>query len=229
MDDRDYMALGLVAERRGQSDECDAAADARNRETIRRRAGAAGRRFWPARRRGPRSAGRERRRQVHADEHVVRRLSAREGRIAVDGAAVRFASPRDAQAAGIATIFQELDLVPGLDVAANLFLGHELTAPGAPSTPRAWNAQGSAPPAEPESTSSPRRPVADLWIGQRSGRDRQGAVLRHARADHGRADRGADGGRGRAAVRVMRRLKRTASASSTSRTGWRRCRTSPTA
>ena len=43
---------------------------------------------------------------------------------------MRFASPRDAQAAGVAMIFQELDLVPGLDVTANLFLGRELTRPG---------------------------------------------------------------------------------------------------
>jgi ribose transport system ATP-binding protein len=48
----------------------------------------------------------------------------------IDGAPVRFANPREAQAAGIATIFQELDLVPGLDVAANLFLGRELVRPG---------------------------------------------------------------------------------------------------
>ena len=51
------------------------------------------------------------------------------GDMQVGGAAVRFASPRDAQASGIATIFQELDLIPGLDVAANLFLGHELMRP----------------------------------------------------------------------------------------------------
>ena len=52
------------------------------------------------------------------------------GTIAIDGAPVHFSTPRDAQAAGIATIFQELDLVPSLDVAANLFLGRELTRPG---------------------------------------------------------------------------------------------------
>ena len=52
------------------------------------------------------------------------------GTITIEGAPVRFSNPRDAQAAGIATIFQELDLVPGLDVAANLFLGHELVRPG---------------------------------------------------------------------------------------------------
>ncbi len=48
----------------------------------------------------------------------------------IDGAEVRFADPRAAQAAGVATIFQELDLVPGLDVTANLFLGRELTRAG---------------------------------------------------------------------------------------------------
>ena len=53
-----------------------------------------------------------------------------EGTVTLDGAPVRFANPREAQAAGIATIFQELDLVPGLDVAANLFLGRELVKPG---------------------------------------------------------------------------------------------------
>jgi ribose transport system ATP-binding protein len=51
------------------------------------------------------------------------------GSVEVEGVPVRFASPRDAQAAGIAMIHQELDLVPGLDIAANLFLGHEALTP----------------------------------------------------------------------------------------------------
>lgn len=49
-----------------------------------------------------------------------------QGEIFIDGKPARFHSPRDAQAAGIATIFQELDLVSSLSVAANLFLGREL-------------------------------------------------------------------------------------------------------
>ncbi|TIW08997.1 MAG: sugar ABC transporter ATP-binding protein, partial [Mesorhizobium sp.] len=53
-----------------------------------------------------------------------------EGEIQIDGKPVTFNNPREAQAAGIATIFQELDLVPSLDVAANLFLGRELMRPG---------------------------------------------------------------------------------------------------
>ncbi len=52
------------------------------------------------------------------------------GEVRIDGLPVRFADPRAAQAAGVATIFQELDLVPGLDVTANLFLGRELTHAG---------------------------------------------------------------------------------------------------
>ena len=53
-----------------------------------------------------------------------------EGVIRLDGNPVRFANPRDAHGAGIAMIPQELDLVPGLDIAANLFLGNEITNKG---------------------------------------------------------------------------------------------------
>src|SRR5262245_612384 len=45
------------------------------------------------------------------------------GNIAVEGEARHFTSPRDAIAAGIATIPQELRLVPALSVAENLTLG----------------------------------------------------------------------------------------------------------
>jgi monosaccharide-transporting ATPase len=41
------------------------------------------------------------------------------------GEPVAFASPRDAQAAGISTIYQEVNLVPMRSVAANLYLGQE--------------------------------------------------------------------------------------------------------
>ena len=58
------------------------------------------------------------------------------GEMRIDGAIARFANPRAAQASGVATIFQELDLVPGLDVTANLFLGRELTRAGALDRPR---------------------------------------------------------------------------------------------
>ncbi|WP_131197011.1 sugar ABC transporter ATP-binding protein [Lichenihabitans psoromatis] len=53
-----------------------------------------------------------------------------DGTVDLDHMPVRFTSPRDAHAAGIAMIPQELDLVPGLDIAANLFLGNEITSGG---------------------------------------------------------------------------------------------------
>ena len=46
------------------------------------------------------------------------------GDIRVNGEKVRFASPREARAAGIATVYQELLLFPELSVAENIFLGH---------------------------------------------------------------------------------------------------------
>ena len=46
------------------------------------------------------------------------------GEIVIDGAARQFASPDDARAAGVATIYQELLLFPELTVAENIFLGH---------------------------------------------------------------------------------------------------------
>ena len=74
------------------------------------------------------------------------------GEMRIDGVAVRFADPRAAQAAGVATIFQELDLVPSLDVTANLFLGRELTRAGV--LDRARDAAGGALP--PRSASASR-------------------------------------------------------------------------
>jgi ribose transport system ATP-binding protein len=47
------------------------------------------------------------------------------GELLVDGAPVRFRSPREALAAGIATIAQEIALVPGRNVLENVFLGIE--------------------------------------------------------------------------------------------------------
>jgi ABC-type sugar transport system ATPase subunit len=49
--------------------------------------------------------------------------AADEGEIAVDGKPVKFATPREAHAAGINTVHQELLLFPELTVAENIFLG----------------------------------------------------------------------------------------------------------
>ena len=49
-----------------------------------------------------------------------------DGEIAVDGLPVRFQGTRDATRHGVAIIHQELNLVPGMTVADNIFLGSEL-------------------------------------------------------------------------------------------------------
>jgi fructose transport system ATP-binding protein len=52
-----------------------------------------------------------------------------DGEIRLDGQAVSFRSPLDAQAAGIETVYQTLALSPSLSIADNLFLGRELRRP----------------------------------------------------------------------------------------------------
>ncbi|GAA2230815.1 sugar ABC transporter ATP-binding protein [Herbiconiux moechotypicola] len=47
------------------------------------------------------------------------------GSIVVDGATVSFSGPAAAQAAGIATVYQEVNLLPNLSVAENILLGRE--------------------------------------------------------------------------------------------------------
>ena len=47
------------------------------------------------------------------------------GEILVNGEAVQFHGPGDARAAGIETIYQDLALLPNLDVITNLYLGRE--------------------------------------------------------------------------------------------------------
>src|SRR5690606_11226360 len=48
-----------------------------------------------------------------------------EGAIRLDGETVHFTTPHDALAAGISTVYQEIDLLPNLTVAENIWLGRE--------------------------------------------------------------------------------------------------------
>jgi simple sugar transport system ATP-binding protein len=48
-----------------------------------------------------------------------------EGRLVVDGEEVNFASPRDARSRGIATVYQDLAMVPLMSIWRNFFLGAE--------------------------------------------------------------------------------------------------------
>ena len=49
------------------------------------------------------------------------------GTLAVNGSPARFDSPRDALAAGIATVYQDLSVMPLMSVTRNFFLGNEPT------------------------------------------------------------------------------------------------------
>ncbi|MEU4381897.1 sugar ABC transporter ATP-binding protein [Micromonospora echinofusca] len=89
-----------------------------------------------------------------------------DGRISIGGDPVRFAGPAAAQAAGIATIHQELDLVPALSVAENLVLGREprtrlrtLDRRAMTRTARDWLGPLGA-------EIDPRRPVGSLRVGE---------------------------------------------------------------
>ena len=93
------------------------------------------------------------------------------GEIRLRGEAVRFASPQDALARGVATIYQDLALAPRLAIYQNVFMGAELTRRLGPlrvldkkamiEQASGWMAQlGSA-------VTDARRPVASLSGGQR--------------------------------------------------------------
>jgi simple sugar transport system ATP-binding protein len=50
-----------------------------------------------------------------------------DGTLAVDGNPVQFSSPRDALDAGIATVYQDLSVMPLMSISRNFFLGNEPT------------------------------------------------------------------------------------------------------
>jgi simple sugar transport system ATP-binding protein len=50
-----------------------------------------------------------------------------EGTLAIDGEPVTFTSPRDALDAGIATVYQDLSVMPLMSISRNFFLGNEPT------------------------------------------------------------------------------------------------------
>jgi simple sugar transport system ATP-binding protein len=50
-----------------------------------------------------------------------------QGEILVDGRAVSFRNPRDAQEHGVATVFQDLGMIPLMSITRNFFLGREPT------------------------------------------------------------------------------------------------------
>jgi ribose transport system ATP-binding protein len=88
------------------------------------------------------------------------------GTVRLDGREVRFASPRAAQAAGIAIIFQELSLIPHLSVAENIFLGREPRTRAGLIDYRRLNAAAVELLRRLDLPVAPTTPVVDLRVGQ---------------------------------------------------------------
>ena len=96
-------------------------------------------------------------------------INADEGEVRLDGKAVRFSSPREAAAHGIATVYQELLLFPDLSVAENIYLGH---APKTKWGTLDWNAMRAGARALLDSLDSPDLDV-DTTVGKLSVANRQ--------------------------------------------------------
>ena len=108
------------------------------------------------------------------------------GRLTIDGEAVDFSGPSDAQAAGVAIIYQEPSLFPDLSVAENIFLGRQPRGSG-----RRIDREGDGA-GRPGHLRRPRGcpgpgPAGPWIVGRRPAdrRDRQGIVLRGPGAGDG--------------------------------------------
>ena len=112
-----------------------------------------------------------------------------DGAVRLAGAPVKFAGVQDAERAGVAIIHQELDLVPELTAADNIFLGREPLIAGnnrRPAPNRQSRRRAARPAQYRHRPASPRRGSARRRTATR--RDRQGAVAGRAHPDDGRAD-----------------------------------------
>jgi simple sugar transport system ATP-binding protein len=105
-----------------------------------------------------------------------------EGRYLVNGEPVKFASPRDALDAGIATVYQDLALVPLMSVSRNFFLGREPQRKLFGLIPVMDHATAAAVAMEKLADMGIRVRDADQPIGTMSGGERQ--CLAIARAIH---------------------------------------------
>ncbi|PYE43320.1 ribose transport system ATP-binding protein [Rhizobium sp. PP-F2F-G20b] len=90
------------------------------------------------------------------------------GTVFVDGQAVAFRKPMDAREAGIAMIHQELQQVPHLSVAQNMFLGHSLTRLGGLLVSRReQEARAAEALSMIDDTIDPSAPISSLKVAQR--------------------------------------------------------------
>ena len=146
-------------------------------------------------------------------------------------AAVSFSHPVQAQAAGVAIIFQEFNLLPDRTVAENVFVNREPTRRGLVDIQAMERRTAELLDEVGEVSFRPahaRAPALDRAAAGR--RDRQGALARRAPARARRADRRAGRARGRGAVRrCCAGCASAGSGCSTSRTACARSSRSATA
>jgi len=88
------------------------------------------------------------------------------GEVRIDGVSARFANPHDAREGGISTIFQELNLIPDLSVAENIFLGREFLTPLGLIDYRRMHGEAKAILEKLGLAEDPGTPVSSLRVGQ---------------------------------------------------------------
>ena len=119
-----------------------------------------------------------------------------EGEILWEGVPARIHSPKDAEAIGITTIYQDLALCDNLDIVQNMFLGHErLRHRMLDEASMELAARKTLADLHVTTVRSIRQPVASLSGGQRQSVAVAKAVMSAAKlVDHGRAHGGPRGG-----------------------------------
>ncbi|CDN50951.1 sugar ABC transporter ATP-binding protein [Neorhizobium galegae] len=104
------------------------------------------------------------------------------GTVLIDGQAVAFKKPMDARGAGIAMIHQELQQVPHLSVAQNMFLGHSLTRmAGLFVSRREQEARAAEALSMIDRSIDPAAPISSLKVAQRQIVEIGRALLDNAR------------------------------------------------
>ncbi|WP_027059160.1 sugar ABC transporter ATP-binding protein [Mesorhizobium loti] len=103
------------------------------------------------------------------------------GSVLIDGKAVTLANPVAARAAGVAMIHQELQQVPRLSVAQNMFLGHPLTRGGIFVARREQERRAAEALAAIDPSINPSAPLGTLKVAQRQIVEIARALLDRAR------------------------------------------------
>ena len=105
-----------------------------------------------------------------------------EGQLVWEGQPVSFHGPRDSEAAGITTIYQDLALCENLDIVQNMFLGHEELRRGLlDEGSMELTAKKTLADLSVTTIRSIRQPVASLSGGQRQSVSVAKAVMSHAK------------------------------------------------